>query len=79
MIVEWRRITAAVTKVVFPLQKEKREDRKLGGERIYATCQTHTATGTEDNLFKIYFDWLPPCNKLKGQYRRDQQGMESEC
>ncbi|XP_038044107.1 DNA polymerase theta-like [Patiria miniata] len=45
VVLEWRRITAAVTKVVYPLLKERQADSKLGGERIYASCQTHTATG----------------------------------
>ncbi|XP_022111115.1 DNA polymerase theta-like [Acanthaster planci] len=45
VVLEWRRITAAVSKVVYPLLKELQIDAQLGGERIYASCQTHTATG----------------------------------
>ncbi|XP_074856845.1 DNA polymerase theta isoform X1 [Carettochelys insculpta] len=45
LILEWRRITNAMTKVVFPLQREKRLNPTLGMERIYPISQTHTATG----------------------------------
>ncbi|XP_052650753.1 DNA polymerase theta [Harpia harpyja] len=45
MILEWRRINNAITKVVFPLQREKRLNSALGMERIYPVSQTHTATG----------------------------------
>ncbi|XP_029795268.1 DNA polymerase theta [Suricata suricatta] len=45
LILEWRRITNAITKVVFPLQREKRLNSFLGMERIYPVSQSHTATG----------------------------------
>ncbi|XP_072036827.1 DNA polymerase theta-like isoform X3 [Amphiura filiformis] len=45
VILEWRRISAAVTKTVFPLQKEKVYHDGLGMDRIYGVCQMHTATG----------------------------------
>ncbi|XP_044856994.1 DNA polymerase theta [Mauremys mutica] len=45
LILEWKRITNAMTKVVFPLQREKRLNPALGMERIYPISQTHTATG----------------------------------
>uniref|UniRef100_A0A8C8VKG1 DNA polymerase theta n=1 Tax=Pelusios castaneus TaxID=367368 RepID=A0A8C8VKG1_9SAUR len=45
LILEWRRITNALTKVVFPLQREKHLNPTLGMERIYPISQTHTATG----------------------------------
>ncbi|MGH0149449.1 UNVERIFIED_CONTAM: hypothetical protein FKN15_061437 [Acipenser sinensis] len=45
LILEWRRITNAMTKVVFPLQREKIMHLQLGMERIYPIPQTHTATG----------------------------------
>ncbi|KAG6923564.1 DNA polymerase theta, partial [Chelydra serpentina] len=44
LILEWRRITNAITKVVFPLQREKRLNPALRMERIYPISQTHTAT-----------------------------------
>ncbi|XP_048360083.1 DNA polymerase theta isoform X2 [Sphaerodactylus townsendi] len=45
LILEWRKITNAITKVVFPLQREKRLNPVLGMERIYPVSQTHSATG----------------------------------
>uniref|UniRef100_A0A669QRV1 DNA polymerase theta n=1 Tax=Phasianus colchicus TaxID=9054 RepID=A0A669QRV1_PHACC len=45
LILEWRRINNAISKVVFPLQREKRFSSALGMERIYPVSQTHTATG----------------------------------
>uniref|UniRef100_A0A3B4BND0 DNA-directed DNA polymerase family A palm domain-containing protein n=1 Tax=Periophthalmus magnuspinnatus TaxID=409849 RepID=A0A3B4BND0_9GOBI len=45
IILEWRRITNALTKVVFPLQREKQHHSGLAMDRIYPTAQTHTATG----------------------------------
>uniref|UniRef100_A0A8C3EC26 DNA polymerase theta n=1 Tax=Corvus moneduloides TaxID=1196302 RepID=A0A8C3EC26_CORMO len=45
LILEWRRINNAITKVVFPLQREKRLNSALRMERIYPISQTHTATG----------------------------------
>ncbi|XP_074486262.1 DNA polymerase theta isoform X1 [Sebastes fasciatus] len=45
VILEWRRITNALTKVVFPLQREKQYHTTLAMDRIYTIAQTHTATG----------------------------------
>nr|XP_020645197.1 DNA polymerase theta [Pogona vitticeps] len=45
LILEWRKITNAITKVVFPLQREKILNTVLGMERIYPVSQTHSATG----------------------------------
>ncbi|XP_064629325.1 DNA polymerase theta-like [Lineus longissimus] len=45
VILEWRRITNALTKTVYPLQKEKVYSAALDMERIHGDCQTHTATG----------------------------------
>ncbi|CAI5797066.1 DNA polymerase theta [Podarcis lilfordi] len=45
LILEWRKITNAMTKVVFPLQREKRLNPVLRMERIYPVSQTHSATG----------------------------------
>lgn len=45
VILEWRRITNALTKVVFPLQREKKYHTALSMDRIYPIAQTHTATG----------------------------------
>nr|XP_008116560.1 PREDICTED: DNA polymerase theta isoform X1 [Anolis carolinensis] len=45
LILEWRKITNAITKVIFPLQREKLLNPILGMERIYPVSQTNTATG----------------------------------
>ncbi|CAH1246909.1 POLQ [Branchiostoma lanceolatum] len=45
VILEWRRISNALTKVVFPLQKEKVYNPWLKMDRIYGICDLHTATG----------------------------------
>ncbi|XP_068273560.1 DNA polymerase theta [Nyctibius grandis] len=61
LILEWRRINNAITKVVFPLQREKRFNSALGMERIYPVSQTHTATGrvtfTEPNIQNVPRDF----------------------
>ncbi|XP_021404733.2 DNA polymerase theta [Lonchura striata] len=61
LILEWRRINNAITKVVFPLQREKRLSSALGMERIYPISQTHTATGrvsfTEPNIQNVPRDF----------------------
>ncbi|XP_014812576.1 PREDICTED: DNA polymerase theta [Calidris pugnax] len=61
LILEWRRINNAITKVVFPLQREKRLNPALGMERIYPVSQTHTATGritfTEPNIQNVPRDF----------------------
>ncbi|KAK7929427.1 hypothetical protein WMY93_005822 [Mugilogobius chulae] len=61
IILEWRRITNALTKVVFPLQREKRYHSELAMDRIYPIAQTHTATGrvsfTEPNIQNVPKDF----------------------
>ncbi|XP_064933489.1 DNA polymerase theta isoform X5 [Columba livia] len=61
LILEWRRINNAITKVVFPIQREKRLNSALGMERIYPVSQTHTATGritfTEPNIQNVPRDF----------------------
>uniref|UniRef100_UPI0032E938D3 DNA polymerase theta n=1 Tax=Homo sapiens TaxID=9606 RepID=UPI0032E938D3 len=61
LILEWRRITNAITKVVFPLQREKCLNPFLGMERIYPVSQSHTATGritfTEPNIQNVPRDF----------------------
>ena len=61
LIIEWRRINSALTKVVFPLQKEKRFSENLKMWRIYSASQTHSATGrvsfAEPNLQNVPRDF----------------------
>ncbi|XP_070684106.1 DNA polymerase theta [Pempheris klunzingeri] len=61
VILEWRRITNALTKVVFPLQREKQYHPTLAMDRIYPIAQTHTATGrvsfTEPNIQNVPKDF----------------------
>ncbi|KAL3883562.1 hypothetical protein ACJMK2_029814 [Sinanodonta woodiana] len=61
IILEWRRISGALTKVVFPLQKEKIYNSRVGMHRIFGTCQLHTATGRismmEPNLQNVPKDF----------------------
>ncbi|KAM7008657.1 DNA polymerase theta [Tautogolabrus adspersus] len=61
VILEWRRITNALTKVVFPLQREKQRHPTLNMDRIYPIAQTHTATGrvsfTEPNIQNVPKDF----------------------
>ncbi|XP_038657843.1 DNA polymerase theta isoform X3 [Scyliorhinus canicula] len=61
LILEWRKITNAMSKVVFPLQREKHLHPQLGMERIYSLSQTHSATGRisfiEPNLQNVPKDF----------------------
>ncbi|XP_033740640.1 LOW QUALITY PROTEIN: DNA polymerase theta-like [Pecten maximus] len=61
LVLEWRRISSALTKVVFPLQKEKVHVSHLNMHRIFCECQVHTATGrvsmSEPNLQNIPKDF----------------------
>ncbi|XP_053158733.1 DNA polymerase theta isoform X3 [Hemicordylus capensis] len=45
LILEWRKITNAITKVIYPLQREKHLNPVLGMERIYPVSQCYSATG----------------------------------
>ena len=54
IILEWRRISSTVTKMVFPLFREAVPHECTQSLRIHPTCQIHTATGrvavTDPNL-----------------------------
>nr|XP_014685094.2 DNA polymerase theta isoform X1 [Equus asinus] len=71
LILEWRRITNAITKVVFPLQRAKRLNPFLGMERIYPVSQSHTATGritfTEPNIQNVPRDFEIKMPTLVGE------------
>ncbi|KAM6474903.1 DNA polymerase theta isoform 1-T1 [Liasis olivaceus] len=45
LILEWRKISNAITKVIFPLQREKLFNPVLRMERIYPVSQSQSATG----------------------------------
>ncbi|XP_069616586.1 DNA polymerase theta [Ranitomeya imitator] len=71
LILEWKRITNAMTKVVYPLQREKSFCQGLGMERIYPVSQTHTATGrisfTEPNIQNVPKDFEIEMPRLVGE------------
>ncbi|XP_016055399.1 PREDICTED: DNA polymerase theta [Miniopterus natalensis] len=71
LILEWRRVTNAITKVVFPLQRERRLNPFLGMERIYPISQSHTATGritfTEPNIQSVPRDFEIQMPTLVGE------------
>ena len=45
VVLEWRRVTSTITKIVYPLFKEAVSHDRLGSVRIHPSCQFHTATG----------------------------------
>src|SRR6218665_3098255 len=61
LLLEWRRISSALTKVVFPLQKEKSYNANLDMFRIYGKSDFQTSTGRvtmhEPNLQNIPKDF----------------------
>ena len=61
VILEWRRISNALTKHVYPLQKEKAFNGRVAMPRIFSQCQLHTATGRvsmmEPNLQNVPRDF----------------------
>ncbi|KAJ3614296.1 hypothetical protein NHX12_017870 [Muraenolepis orangiensis] len=71
VILEWRRITNAMTKVVFPLQREKRHHPALAMDRIHPIAQTHTATGrvsfTEPNIQNVPKDFEIDMSTVVGE------------
>ncbi|KAF7666225.1 hypothetical protein LDENG_00114630 [Lucifuga dentata] len=78
VILEWRRITNALTKVVFPLQREKQYHPTLDMDRIYPIAQTHTATGrvsfTDPNLQNIPKDFEICMPTVVGESPPSQDG-----
>ncbi|XP_028284438.1 DNA polymerase theta [Parambassis ranga] len=78
VILEWRRITNALTKVVFPLQREKQYHLTLKMDRIYPIAQTHTATGrvsfTEPNIQNVPKDFEINMPTMVGESPPSQDG-----
>ncbi|XP_075449000.1 DNA polymerase theta isoform X3 [Ascaphus truei] len=83
LILEWKRITNAMTKVVFPLQREKSPNPVLGMERIYPISQTHTATGrvsfTEPNIQNVPKDFEIEMPRLVGESPPSQAQGNGSC
>ncbi|KAG7238374.1 hypothetical protein INR49_030881 [Caranx melampygus] len=79
VILEWRRITNALTKVVFPLQREKQYHPTLAMDRIYPIAQTHTATGrvsfTEPNIQNVPKDFEIYMPTVVGESPPSQNGQ----
>uniref|UniRef100_A0A3Q2DDF4 DNA polymerase theta n=1 Tax=Cyprinodon variegatus TaxID=28743 RepID=A0A3Q2DDF4_CYPVA len=80
VILEWRRITNALTKVVFPLQREKQYHPILDMDRIYPIAQTHTATGrvsfTEPNIQNVPKDFEISMPTVVGESPPSQNGFQ---
>ncbi|XP_049575679.1 DNA polymerase theta isoform X1 [Syngnathus scovelli] len=79
VILEWRRITNALTKVVFPLQREKQYHTTLAMDRIYPVAQTHTATGRvsfkEPNIQNVPKDFDIDMPTVVGESPPSQDGL----
>ncbi|XP_060792093.1 DNA polymerase theta isoform X2 [Neoarius graeffei] len=76
IILEWRKMTNAMTKVVFPLQREKCWHPRLEMDRIYSVSQSHTATGrvsfTEPNIQNVPKDFEIQMPTLIGESQASQ-------
>uniref|UniRef100_UPI003AAA2B9C DNA polymerase theta n=1 Tax=Centroberyx gerrardi TaxID=166262 RepID=UPI003AAA2B9C len=81
VILEWRRITNAMTKVVFPLQREKQHHPSLAMDRIHPIAQTHTATGrvsfTEPNIQNVPKDFEISMPTVVGESPPSQDGRHT--
>ena len=45
LILEWRRVSSTVTRMLYPLLKASVTHTLISSSRIHSTCQIHTATG----------------------------------
>ena len=45
LILEWRRVSSTVTRMLYPLLKASVMHTQISSSRIHSACQTHTATG----------------------------------
>ncbi|XP_054607523.2 DNA polymerase theta isoform X2 [Nothobranchius furzeri] len=80
VVLEWRRITNALTKVVFPLQRERQYHQTLEMNRIYPVTQTHTATGrvsfTEPNIQNVPKDFEIHMPTVVGESPPSQNALQ---
>ncbi|XP_062341223.1 DNA polymerase theta-like isoform X2 [Osmerus eperlanus] len=81
VILEWRRITNAMTKVVFPLQRERQHHPLLAMDRIHPVSQTHTTTGrvsfTEPNIQNVPKDFEIQMATVVGESPPSQDGRQA--
>jgi len=74
IILEWRRLTAALTKVVFPLQRGRTYCKAVVMDRMHCLVDMFTATGRvtmhEPNLQNVPKDFVIeiPCKKLSSVF-----------
>lgn len=80
ILLEWRRISGSLTKVVFALQKEKVYCENLGMHRIFTDVQYFTATGrvslSEPNLQNVPKDFLI---SVSGLYKKSLKTLSYLC
>lgn len=62
LILDWRRINSALSKILIPIQRQKIHKNSLGMGRIYSESQFHTSTGriafSEPNLQNVPKDFV---------------------
>uniref|UniRef100_A0A8C6XGN6 DNA polymerase theta n=1 Tax=Naja naja TaxID=35670 RepID=A0A8C6XGN6_NAJNA len=86
LILEWRKITNAITKVIFPLQREKLFSPVLGMERIYPVSQFQSATGRisfrEPNIQNVPKDFeieMPTMVEESPPFQKQHRILRSRC
>uniref|UniRef100_A0A670ZBP0 DNA-directed DNA polymerase n=1 Tax=Pseudonaja textilis TaxID=8673 RepID=A0A670ZBP0_PSETE len=86
LILEWRKITNAITKVIFPLQREKLFNPVLGMERIYPVSQFQSATGRisfrEPNIQNVPKDFeieMPTMVEESPPFQKQHRILRSRC
>ncbi|XP_070597995.1 DNA polymerase theta isoform X2 [Erythrolamprus reginae] len=86
LILEWRKITNAITKVIFPLQRQKVFNPVLGMERIYPVSQFQSATGRisfrEPNIQNVPKDFeieMPTMVEESPPFQKQHRSLRSRC